>query len=238
MKIEVLFPELVVLFGESANVKYLQKCVPEAEVVYTRNHEKPAFTEGDVDFVYVGSMSEEYYEIALETLLPYKEALEKYIEEGKVFLATGNAIDLFGKEIRWGEKTIPALGLFDFYSVVDRDNRHNSWFLGEFEDMKIVSNRSIFSRQYGGEDTPFIKKLGGFGMNDSTDIEGVRKNNFYATSLLGPFLITNPLFTKHILKEMGTDGTLWNEDIIMEAYSNRLAKFTKPNPRFVMNDHG
>lgn len=238
MKIEVLFPELVVLFGESANIKYMAKCVPDAEIFYTHNHETPAFVNNDIDFVYVGAMSEEYYEIALETLMPHKDALKKYIDNNKVFLATGNSIDLFGKEIRWYEKTIPALNLFDFYSVVDRDNRHNSWFLGEFEGIKIISNRSTFSRQYGGEETPFIKKLGGFGMNDSSDIEGVRKNNFYATSLLGPFLITNPLFTKHILKEMGTDGSLWNEDIIMEAYTNRLAKFTKPNPRFVMNDHG
>ena len=238
MKIEFLYPDLVVLFGETANVKFLGNCLPDAEIVYTKNKDVPAFVHGDVDIIYIGSMSEEYYPIAVNALKPYKKELQKYIEDGKVFISTGNSIDLFGKEIRWGKKTMEGLGLFDYYAVVDRDNRHNSWFLGEFEDFKIIGNRSIFSRQYGGEKTPFIHKLGGWGMNDNADFDGIRYKNFYSTSLLGPFLIMNPLFTKYILRQAGADDTLWNEKDLFEAYENRLAKFTKPNPRFEMNDHG
>lgn len=238
MKIEFLFPDLVVLFGETSNVRFLEKCLPDAEFIYTKNKEVPAFINGDVDLIYIGSMAEEYYPLAINALKPYKKELEKYIDENKIFISTGNAIDLFGKSIQWGEKELEGLGLFNFHAVVDRDNRHNSWFLGEFEDMQIVGNRSIFSRQYGGEDTPFIQCTGGWGMNDESKVEGVKKNNFYATTLLGPFLIMNPLFTKYILKQIGYEQELWNEKDLMEAYQNRLAKFTKPNPRFEMNDHG
>ena len=238
MKIEILFPELVVLFGEIGNVRYLRRCFRKSEIVETHNGETPAFVSGDVDFVYIGSMAEEYYELAIEALRPYLDDLNRYIEQGKVFLATGNAIDLFGRFIQWGDKKIEGLGLFDYHAVIDRENRHNSWFLGEFKNNQIVSNRSIYSRQYGGEKEMFIKKNGGFGMNDECEFDGVRRNNFYATSLLGPFLITNPLFTEYLIKLIDPAAELWNKETIMEAYNNRLAKFTKPNARFVMGDHG
>ena len=43
MKIEVLFPELCNLNGDISNIKYLQKCMPEAEIIETAIEEKPAF---------------------------------------------------------------------------------------------------------------------------------------------------------------------------------------------------
>ena len=33
MKIEVLFPEVCNLFGDISNIKYLKKCIPDAQII-------------------------------------------------------------------------------------------------------------------------------------------------------------------------------------------------------------
>ena len=273
MKIEFLFPELVTLYGEKANVEYLAKCLPQARLVTTSLGEGPAFAipeknpaalpelkgEGrkilPPELCYIGSMEEDYFEAALESLRPYKKALEKYIKSGRILLATGNAIDLFGKKIEWKDRVYPdghiadctleGLGLFDMVSVVRRDQtRHNSWYYGEFENIKILGHRSTFSRQYGGSSDPFITTLGGFGMNDETKQEGVHRDGFYGTTLLGPLLIMNPELTRYFIGKMcelsgeKAPSELFEEKLIMEAYHNRLAYLSKPDARYAMGALG
>ena len=43
MKIEILYPEVANLYGESANVKYLKKCLPHANFIETTLNDKPQF---------------------------------------------------------------------------------------------------------------------------------------------------------------------------------------------------
>ena len=46
-------------------------------------------------------------------------------------------------------------------------------------------------------------------MNKETVNEGIRDHNFFATYLVGPFLVLNPLFTKYLLNDvMKLDATL------------------------------
>ena len=157
---------------------------------------------------------------------------------GKVFLATGNAMDLFGKYIQFKDKRVEGLGLFDYYSVEDTSFRHNSWFLGKFEGIKITAFRSTFTRQFGSDADPFIKVLGGSGRNDKSKVEGARLNNFYATSLLGPFLIINPPFAHYLLGLLGADKPLCFEETAVKAYQHRLAWMEEPDARFVMGALG
>ena len=35
MKIEMLYPEVCNLFGDISNIKYLKKCLPDAEIIKT-----------------------------------------------------------------------------------------------------------------------------------------------------------------------------------------------------------
>ena len=99
MKIEVLYPEICCLFGDKANARYLQACMPEAEFVYTNLAEEPAFVKEDVAMIYIASMSEASQELMIEVLSAYKERLAQLIESGCVILATGNAFEIFGKSI-------------------------------------------------------------------------------------------------------------------------------------------
>lgn len=85
IKIEVLYGEFANLFGELQNVNYLKSCIPDAEVIYTGLHDKPAFADGGADFVYMGSMTENQQELAIEALTPYKEELAAQIDAGTVF---------------------------------------------------------------------------------------------------------------------------------------------------------
>jgi CobQ-like glutamine amidotransferase family enzyme len=238
MKIEFLYPELVTLYGENGNREFLQKNLPDAEFVSTSLDRAPAFITGTVDLVYIGSMIDNYFGLAIEALRPYKDALKAYIDSGKVFLATGNAMDLFGKYIQFKDKRVEGLGLFDYYSVEDTSFRHNSWFLGKFEGIKITAFRSTFTRQFGSDADPFIKVLGGSGRNDKSKVEGARLNNFYATSLLGPFLIINPPFAHYLLGLLGADKPLCFEETAVKAYQHRLAWMEEPDARFVMGALG
>jgi CobQ-like glutamine amidotransferase family enzyme len=142
-------------------------------------------------------------------------------------LATGNAIEIFGREIKDGDRVIPALGIFDFTSVrYMEEDRHNSQYVGLFKakdgtEITMLGHRSQFSFAYGEFDEPFIDIEIGIGMNPDTKREGLYRNNFFATYSLGPYLIMNPLFTKYLLRLLGLDDTLLFEKEIIEAYEYR-----------------
>ena len=238
MRIEVLFPELGNLYGDHGNIQYLTACVPETEVIYTGNLQEPQFVRDTVDLIYLGSMSEKNQELAIGRLAPYADRLKGYIEKNGVRLATGNALELFGAYIQEDRRRIPALGLFPYHSVRDMEHRHNSMFLGTFGGMKIVGTRSQFSFSYGELPHPFLQVTGGIGMNPEAKTEGVHYRNFFATYLLGPFLVLNPLFTMYLLEKLGYTGPLAFQREAMEAYTYRLRELERPGVRFQMGEHG
>ena len=237
MKIEILFPELSNIFGDFSNIKYLKETLKDAEFIYTNNFEKPYFLDNKVDLVYIGSMPESKQELAIKRLMPYKEEIRKAIDNDTVMLATGNALEIFIDHIVDGDKKIDALGLFDLHAIRDFKNRHNSHFVGNFEDMKIVGYKSQFTMCYGDNKCPFINVVGGCGINIDSKQEGIHYKNFFATYLLGPFLVLNPHFTKYLLKKIGYDGDLAFEKQAIDAYDYRLNELISKG-HFLMGEHG
>ena len=57
-KVELLFPELCNIYGESYNVEYLRRCSDEIEVINTNHMDTPAFVNEDVDMIYLGCTTE------------------------------------------------------------------------------------------------------------------------------------------------------------------------------------
>ena len=230
-KIEFLFPELCNIYGESYNVEYLKRCNKNIKVIETNHKEEPTFVKKEVDMIYLGCTSEQKQEQIIEILKPYKKRIEELINKGTIFLITGNAIEIFGNEIKDKEKTIKGLGIFDFYSVRDMKNRHNSQYVGLFKDkneeITMLGHRSQFSFSYGDFKDNFIDIDIGIGMNPDTKKEGIKKNNFFATYSLGPYLIMNPLFTKYILRKLYLDDKLIFEDEVIEAYEYRKNELIK-----------
>ncbi|MBR5773315.1 MAG: hypothetical protein IKY44_00550 [Clostridia bacterium] len=237
MKIEILFPELSNIFGDFSNVKLLSQTLKDVEFIHTSNLEKPYFLDNDVDMVYVGSMPESKQELAIQRLMPYKNELWQAIENGLVMLATGNAMEIFISHIIDGDRKIDALGFFDMYAVRNFENRHNSHFVGNFDDIKIVGYKSQFTMCYGENKHPFIDVVGGCGINLDSKQEGIRYKNFFATYLLGPFLVLNPYFTKYLLNKIGYNGALAFEKQAIDAYDYRLNELIQKG-HFLMGEHG
>ena len=228
--IEILFPEFCNLYGDISNMKYLQKCIPEANFIETNFGEEPAFVKNDVDLIYMGPMTEKMQEKVIEKLKPYKQRIEELIEKNTVFLITGNAIEIFGKYIEnEDESKIEALGIFDIYSKRNMMKRHNSNFIGKYENIEIVGFKSQFTQRYGNnEENYFAKVEKGIGLNPESILEGIQKNNFIATYLIGPILILNPEFTKKILQKMGIEEPkVAFEQDVKNAYEQRLKELKK-----------
>ena len=228
-KIELLFPELCNIYGESYNVEYLKRSNPDnIEVIETNHRDIPAFVKEGVDMVYLGCTTERKQEIIIEILKPYKERIKELIDKNVIFLITGNSVEIFGNYIKDEDRVIEALGIFDFYSErYMKKDRHNSQFIGKYEDLTLMGHRSQFSFAYEEFQNCFINIEKGIGMNKETKKEGIHVKNFFATYSLGPFLILNPYFAKQLLSTMGLDDKLCFEKEILEAYEYRLKELRR-----------
>lgn len=228
MKIEVLYPEICCLFGDKANMRYFEMCLPKAEFIKTPVSEMPRFLTEDVDMVYFGSCSESNQERILNRLKGHEARINELIEKGVIFLMTGNTFEIMGKYIEKpdGEK-IEGLGIFDFYAKRTIPKRYNSLFLGKFGEMEIVGYTSRFSHCYDiAEKDNFLDVTKGYGSTVDAKTEGIRRNNLFGTYLLGPFLIQNPMFTAFLMKKLGCEEPeLAFKDDIVKAYEVRLAQF-------------
>ena len=223
MVVEILYPELTNIFGDYANITYLEKCMPKAKFIYTSINKEPYFIKNKVDMIYLGSMSEEYQKIIVEKLTKYKKNLIECIEKDVIVLFTGMATEIIGNYIIENDKKQKCLGLFDVYFERNKTKRHNSLFLGNFEKFKIVGNKSQFTMMYGDNKYPFIEVHDGcVGMNLNFKYEGIHYRNFFATQLLGPLLILNPYFTDYLIKLKNKDFKLEYKKDIIQNYKNRL----------------
>lgn len=229
MKIEILFPEFCNLYGDMFNMKYLKKCLPEAEFIETALEEEPTFVKENVNLIYLGPMTEKTQEKVISKLLPYKERIIDLIEKNTVFLFTGNAIEVLGKYIENEDETsIEGLGIFDVYAKRDMFHRHNSFLIGKYEDIEVIGFKSQFTMLYGdNSNMAFLEVEKGIGINKESKLEGIKKNNFIGTYLIGPLLILNPLFTKKILEMLGVDGEVALKEETMAAYEERIKEFRR-----------
>lgn len=229
MKVEILFPEFCNLYGDMYNMKYLKMCIPEAEFIETALEEEPKFVKEDVNLIYLGPMTENTQEKVIKKLLPYKERIIELIEKNVVFLFTGNALEILGKYIEnEDESKIEGLGIFDVYAKRDMMHRHNSYLIGRYEDIEIIGFKSQFTMMYGNNlETPFVEVEKGIGINKQSKIEGIKKNNFIGTYLIGPMLILNPLFTQKVLKMLGEETEIALKEDTMAAYNERIKELKR-----------
>jgi CobQ-like glutamine amidotransferase family enzyme len=152
------------------------------------------------------------------------------IDDGVVFLLTGNAFEVFAASIEDDQgRTIEGLGLLDIQVKRHLPTRFNSLFLGQHAQTKIVGYTSRFTHSYGYDQTQGLFSVTqGLGMNPEVNYEGIQVNNLFATYLLGPLLIQNPLFTRYLLGVIDRDAPLSElpyEAELMQAYETRVQEF-------------
>lgn len=287
MKIEILFKEYCNLYGDIGNINYLEKLVnhlnqedekeskeenkenkkAKHEIIFTGIKDEIQFVKQQIDFVYIGSLSETKIDKVVNKLSEVKDKIKAKLDEGQIFLATGNAIDLFGQYIlldkRYIDKNLinepsnlttlkyfaasetitkenlekipekykqKCLGIFDYIAISKMLIRHNEYVLAKMEDIKLVGFKSSFTQIYNfDENLKMAEVIRGCGNNSESISEGIRYNNFFATYILGPFLIINPEFTKQILQKIGINSKPYLYDELFLAYLDRLAEFEDPS---------
>lgn len=258
--VEVLYPEIANLYGDLANIRYLKRTLgDDCEVRETGLKERLLFLDEPetVDLVYLGTMTESSQRIVIDRLMPQRDEIKSRIEQGQRFLVTGNALEVFGKEIvddrtscltdcdgkviRGDVSGMPeekfhtkALGIFDFHTTRDMLHRYNSLYLGKYGELDVVGFKSQFTQSYyDGTPEPLFQTTRGPGLNRDIKEEGIRHGNFMATYVIGPLLILNPMLMTKMLAEAGWEGvTPALEDAAMDAYRARLKEYSDPECGF------
>lgn len=235
MVVEILFQEVCGLYGDSQNATYLEASLPNAEFIYTKLTDTPYFVENTPDLIYIGCMSETTQRRVIEKMLPLRNRILELIENGTPILATGNAGEIFTKSIEYvTEKiTVEGLNIFDLTVKTDLFKRYNGMVLGSAENLDIVGFRSQFSFLYGDNSGfSFMNCVRGIGINPTSKLEGMRKNNLICTQLLGPILPLNPLFCEYFIGLSGSTAEAAYREAAMAAYQQRLQEFRDPKVSF------
>ena len=240
IRVEILYPDAARLYGDLQNIEYLRKSCAEIEVIGDALEEEPYFAKHTPDLIYLGSTTEDGQARIIKNLLPYRERLHRMIEGGSHFLVTGNALEVFGREIVDADGTrLKGLGLLPIITKRDMHKRYNALYLGTFdngmEPMRIVGFKSQFGHSYWQTDDVrgWFTTDRGDGLNPEIREEGIRINNFTATYLIGPLMILNPPLAKWLLKELGAeDPALAFERDAVAAYEARIREYSDPKRGF------
>ena len=211
VKVLHLYYDLLNLSGETGNMVAIEDALKEQKVKYTIDR----LSIGDkIDFnkynlIYVGNGSRDSQEMARKDLLKYKYKLEK-VFKNKLIIATGNAMELFGKSIDNKE----CLGFLPFKTM----------YLKEY----VVEEKIIKTDFIDHDVISFINRNSEANIKDNffLENEGIHVNNFYGTYTLGPLLIRNPYLLNKFIEEVVTDaGFKYTENLNtpdMQAYNEYI----------------
>ena len=193
IRIAHLYSEELTLYGESGNIKALTYNLDKENIEYeVIRVDKDAKLELDkYDFIYLGSGRPKFIDDIKKRLLPYKEEILNYIENGKIILATGNAISI--------------LDFLELYNV----NRYEDRIVYDVEATTSLCKghiKGFQNTEYLIKDTKSIifnieKGMG----NDLLLMEGFKHKNFYATSIIGPILARNDNLNNYFIDLLTND---------------------------------
>ncbi len=202
MKVEILFPEICNLYGDTGNILLLEKTFGKDNVSKTAVVDSLKFLKGDIDMIYIGAMSEKAQVLVLEKLIPHKDLLKKLIDSGMKALFTGNAMDLLGEKIIEEDGSeIMGLGFFEFETIIKRSPRLNSIIYGYYQNFPMVGYKTQFTQSFAKNHHNFLFEVKkGMGINKDSKLEGFKYKGLIGTNMTGPLLVKNPAFAADYLK--------------------------------------
>ena len=191
-----LYPDVMSLYGEYANIAVLRRHLEALGVTVTVRavtcEDEPDLT--GADLLYMGAGTERGQKYALEKLRPHGDDLKAAVGSGTVALFTGNAMETLGQTVTdAGGKVWPALGLADF-ATVETDRR---------DPVDVIAHSPLLEKPVvgfmnkcsvtSGITAPLFDRLDlGFGNEAEKGAEGYAHGNVFATHLTGPVLVKNP----------------------------------------------
>lgn len=205
MKLNILhlFPELMSLYGEYANLAVLRRRLEqlgvEVNILAADCDSAPDFSAADL--IYMGAGTERGQKYALGKLLTHADALKAATERGALVLFTGNAMPLLGKTI-----TDASGKVFDALALADFTTRESDKRIGE----DIVATPTLWEGAAvgfmnkcsvtEGITTPLFSATSlGFGNEKAGGAEGYVSGSVIATHITGPVLVKNPAFTDLVI---------------------------------------
>lgn len=220
IKIAHLYYDLMNYYGEQGNVLALKTAI---EYAGFKVNVKTLSVDDEIDFekydiFYMGMGTKRNQEIVRKDILKYKDKIENVIDK-KMFIMTGNSYELFGKKI--DDKK--CLGVFNFESKTTDRIVGEQIFKSDIIKETIIGFQNRFSSNNIKDDYLF-EVIKGTGNDSESKVEGIHKNNFFGTYLLGPILIRNPYFKDALLKYIGIDKV--NTKLVdYKAYHEYLKNF-------------
>lgn len=228
IKILHLFPSLLSLYGEYGNVaimkKYLEKNGCEVELVQSEYPKKEDFE--NARFVYIGSGTEDNLILAIKRLFNIKTEVKNSVESA-IWLATGNALTVFSETVTRYGNVLDGLGVFDFSTDIDDENRFagdvltNADNVFESELVGFINTSSTYKNIKNPLDSLLMNENLGNDKADNKD--GMLTENFFATQMIGPFLVKNPAALKYLYEKItGEKLNLSDDEYIVKAYNSSL----------------
>lgn len=205
IKIAHLYYDLLNLYGENGNIKALIHHLEHNNIKVITHF---LTVDDSIDFskydiFYLGSGNAENFEIARNDIIKHKKEIEKVWKE-KIWIATGNGLDLFGKNYTTlEEKKKKTLGLLNFeahetdFRIVGETTARNINLKND-----IIGFQNRFSVLKEVKETPLFQIIEGTGYAPKIQDEGIYRENFFGTYILGPILIRNPHVTEFIIKKI------------------------------------
>ena len=189
-----LYYDLMNLYGESGNLLALKKHLEnqQVKVKITNLSIEDDLDFSKYDFFYIGSGNDEAYSLALNHLKKYQKEIKKAIENKRFFLITGNALCLFGDL-----KILDYTPLKTEFRIVGEQRFH---FKNLNNDLIGFQNRDYILKFV--KEKHLFEVVKGTGYVPKAIVEGIKKNNFYGTFLLGPLLVRNPHFTEYLVEQI------------------------------------
>ena len=231
IKILHLFPRLLSLYGEYGNIAMLERTLKDAgHTVMIDSYENGELSLNGYDLIYAGAGTEDNLLEAIRRLMPYKDAIAASFAADQLWLATGNAMTLFGACVTRREATTEALGCFGYTTVIYDSKR----YLGDVLTSEAFDGAFVgfinTSCVYEGISTPLLElKLGNqLGNDKHSAADGIQTNNFFGTQLIGPVLVKNPHFLSHICHLITGDSIkLPDDSYAKKAYRVARDELTK-----------
>lgn len=219
-----LLPNMLSLYGEYGNVAILDHVLTQqGHRVVREVWESGPLNPDAYDFIYIGSGTEENLKEAVRRLSPHAQVIRQSIEHGTHWLATGNAMAIFGTD---------ALGVLPYESAtLQNDTRFmGDVITGDAFGAPLVGYVNTSSEYYGIK-TPLFRLQYGMELGNrkgSEFVDGILCNHFYGTQLLGPVLVKNPHFLSAIAEEItGEPLTLDPNSNLCKAYAVTLQELKK-----------
>lgn len=185
------------LYGEYGGIAVLKRALEkEGHAVIVDHSDEGTVPFGDYDMIYAGSGTEEALLEACRRLAPAADSVRENIAAGRtLWIATGNAMALFGKTVIRGEVSLAGAGAFEYTTEMDRKR-----YLGDV----LTTGENIFggpcvgfvntSCRFLGMDAPVLEmRLNPtLGNDKASPAEGFLRGNFFGTQLIGNVLVKNP----------------------------------------------